>query len=101
MIFRIIVRPEAQTDLSESYRWYEGKRDGLGADFLLQIEVGLEFLRRYPESHPFEYRETRKHLIKRFPYKIIYLITGDTLVVLAVIHVKRSAKVLRQRLEPE
>ncbi|NWF50541.1 MAG: type II toxin-antitoxin system RelE/ParE family toxin, partial [Ignavibacteriaceae bacterium] len=30
MKYRIIVRPEAEGDLSEAFLWYEDKRKGLG-----------------------------------------------------------------------
>ena len=30
----ILIRPEAEADIEEAYRWYEEKLGGLGADFL-------------------------------------------------------------------
>jgi toxin ParE1/3/4 len=72
MKYRVIVRPEAEDDLKEAYSWYEEKRIGLGYDFLLQVDAGLNFIARNPTIHPIEYKGTRKHLVKRFPYKIIY-----------------------------
>ena len=77
MKYRIIVRPEAEHDLKEAYSWYEDKRTGLGYDFLLQVDAGLNFIARNPNIHPIEYKETRKHLVKRFPYKIIYLVEKE------------------------
>jgi len=68
MKYRVIVRPEAEDDLKEAYSWYEDKRIGLGYDFLLQVDAGLNFIARNPNIHPIEYKETRKHLVKRtFP----------------------------------
>lgn len=99
MNYRIIVRPEAENDLKEAFFWYEDKRHGLGHDFLLQVEAELKFIERNPESCPPEYKETRKHLIKRFPYKIIYLIEKEKIIVLAVIHGKRNPNFLRKRID--
>ncbi len=67
MKYRVIVRPEAEDDLKEAYSWYEEKRIGLGYDFLLQVDAGLNFIGRNPNIHPIEYKGTRKHLVKRFP----------------------------------
>ena len=75
MKHQIIIRPEAENDLRESFLWYEEKRLGLGHDFLLQIEAGLKFIQRNPELTTVEYKEARKHIIKKFPDKIIYLTT--------------------------
>jgi len=38
----LIIRPEAEEDLSESYGWYERQRPGLGDEFLLRVEAALE-----------------------------------------------------------
>ena len=78
MICKIIIRPEAEDDLKEAFAWYEDKRKGLGYDFLLQIDAGLKFIKRDPKLLPLEYKGARKHLLKRFPYKVIYLIDGES-----------------------
>ena len=90
MKYRIIIRPEAEDDLKTVFLWYEDKRKGLGYDFLLQVDAGLKFIERNPKIHAIEYKGTRKHLIKRFPYKIIYLMEEEKIIVMAVIHGKRS-----------
>jgi len=95
--YRIIVRPEAEDDLKEAYSWYEDKRKGLGHDFLLQVDAGLNFIARNPTVHSIEYKGIRKHLIKRFPYKIIYLIENERIMVLAVIHGRRSPSLIKKR----
>lgn len=99
MKYCVIVSPEAENDLKEIFSWYEDKRVGLGYDFLLQVDAGINFVKRNPESHPIEYKGTRKHLIKRFPYKIIYLVKEEEIIVLAVLHGKRSFKLLKSRVD--
>ena len=54
MKYRVIVRPEAEDDLKEAYSWYEEKRIGLGYDFLLQVDAGLNFIGRNPNIHPIQ-----------------------------------------------
>jgi mRNA-degrading endonuclease RelE of RelBE toxin-antitoxin system len=83
MKYKVIVRPEAEDDLKEAYSWYEDKRTVLGYDFLLQVDAGLNSIARNPNINPLEYKGTRKHLLKRFPYKIIYLIEKEKIIVLA------------------
>jgi len=98
MAYEIIIRPEAENDLKETYSWYEDKRNGLGDEFLLNVEAGLNFVKRNPLIHSVEYKHTRKHLIKRFPYKIIYLTTENTIIVIAVIHGKRTPDLTAKRI---
>jgi len=99
MKYRVIVRSEAEDDLKEAYSWHEDKRTGLGYDFLLQVDAGLNFIARNPNIHPMEYKETRKHLVKRFPYKIIYLIEKEKIISLAIIHSKRSPVSIKRRID--
>lgn len=99
MKYKVIIRPEAEDDLREAFSWYEDKRTGLGHNLLLRVDAGIGLISRNPEIHPVEYKGTRKHLIKRFPYKLIYLIKGDKIIVLAVIHGKRSPELTKARID--
>lgn len=99
MKYRVIIRPEAEDDLKKAFSWYEDKRKGLGYDFLLQVDAGLRFIERNPEIFKPEYKGTRKHIIKRFPYKTIYLVEKQKIIVLAVIHGKRSPYLVTERID--
>ncbi len=97
MKYRITLRPEAENDLKEAFSWYEDKRIGLGYDFLLQVDAGIRFIERNPEVCSSQYKGTRRHLIKRFPYKIVYFVKEANIIVLAVIHGKRSPSLIKKR----
>ncbi|MCX6256274.1 MAG: type II toxin-antitoxin system RelE/ParE family toxin [Bacteroidia bacterium] len=101
MGYEIIVRPEAEQDLSEAFLWYEDKRQGLGYDFLLQVDAGLRFISRNPLVFMVLYKGTRMCYIKRFPFKIIYLIENGKIIILGVIHGKRSPKRVKNRVNAE
>ena len=98
MNYNIIIRPEAENDLKEAFLWYETNREGLGYDFLLHFNAGVNFLERNANIFKTEYKGIRKYLIKRFPYKIIYLMKNEIVIIVAVIHVKRNPGLLRKRL---
>ena len=34
MAVELVIGPEAELDMTEAYIWYEGRRPGLGEDFL-------------------------------------------------------------------
>ena len=70
MKYKLIIRPEAEQDLAEIFAWYQSQREGLGYDFLLQVEAALNFLEKNPKIFPVVYKKARRYLIKRFPYKI-------------------------------
>lgn len=93
----LLIRPEAQADLDEAYHWYEQQREGLGSDFLLCVEEGLEKIRRSPESYPLVHKELRRMLIRRFPYGLFYLVEGERIVLVAAFHARRDPKQWQSR----
>jgi toxin ParE1/3/4 len=43
------LRPEAEADLREASLWYDGRRVGLGDEFLIEIERSLTLIQENPE----------------------------------------------------
>ena len=99
MTYKVVIRPEAENDLKEVFSWYEDKRLGLGYDFMLQVDAGIRHVERNPEAYPSGYKGTRRHLIKRFPYRIVYFLEKERIVVLAIIHGMRSPALARKRID--
>lgn len=94
----MIIRPEAKSDLSQAYAWYEGHRPGLGAEFMLCIEDVFERIQRNPLLHAIVHRSVRRTLSRRFPFAIYYRQEADDIVIIAVIHSRRDPQVWRSRI---
>jgi plasmid stabilization system protein ParE len=62
----------AKADLRDAFEFYELQRGGLGAEFLIDVGIGIarivEAPRRWPEMSP----GVRKYRIDRFPFGIFY-----------------------------
>lgn len=69
----LIVRPAAEAEIEEAYRWYEGQRPSLGDEFARAVDACLASIRRQPEFYPEQYKRARRALLRRFPYAIFYL----------------------------
>ena len=95
---KLIFRPEAESDLSEAISWYEEKVKGLGANFLLNVEAAIESILRTPEAFTPIYKNTRRALVRKFPFGIHYLFEKETIVVLAIFHARRNPKELKKRI---
>jgi plasmid stabilization system protein ParE len=52
MTYRVILRPEAEAELAEAYRWYEEQRPGLGEAFFLSVDACMASIQRNPTMHP-------------------------------------------------
>ena len=90
MNWRIIIRPEAEEDLQEARAWYEAQRSGLGNELLDEVRHAVGRLETDPESRPFYYRDFRRLLTRRFPYKLFYRIESDRVIVFRILHAKRK-----------
>lgn len=87
---RLIVQPEAESEMADAAAWYEERRPGLGAEFRLSVEAGFAAIKRNPMAFPVVYNSVRRALIRRFPYKILYVFDDARIEVLAVFHTKRD-----------
>jgi plasmid stabilization system protein ParE len=98
MNHELVIRPEAEVDLMEIFTWYEGKRQGLGREFLNQVETSLRFIQENPFVSFDLYKGVRRYLLRRFPYKIFYYVNAQRIIVLAIIHGGRDPEFIRKRL---
>jgi len=97
MTRRLIIRPEAEAEMTEAYNWYEARVPGLGSDFLLSVDAILHAIARTPQQYPVVHRHIRRALTRRFPYEVFFLEEDSRIVVLAVFHAKRNPKNWRER----
>lgn len=65
---RLVVHASAEADILEACRWYESKGDGLGNEFINEVDAAFERATKTPESYPIAYRGLRRLVLKRFPY---------------------------------
>jgi plasmid stabilization system protein ParE len=86
----LIYRPAAGRDLDRAYVWYERERRGLGEEFLAEVFATAKQILENPESYPVLHRQTRRALVRRFPYGLFYRIIGETIVVVACFHTSRN-----------
>ena len=93
----IVLRPEAQFDSVEAYRWYENQRVGLGDEFRAALQDAFTRIQEFPQAHPVLLRETRRARLRRFPYAVFYREYDDSLVVVAVFHGRRDPSRWRER----
>ncbi|MBI2917712.1 MAG: type II toxin-antitoxin system RelE/ParE family toxin [Chloroflexi bacterium] len=94
----IIIAPEAEQDVTEAYAWYEGRRVGLGEEFLGCVDACIEAIRRMPETHAVAYENYHRALVRRFPYAVFYEYEGGVVTVYCVFHMSRDPAKWRQRL---
>lgn len=92
-----IFRPSAAADIERSYRWYEDQRVGLGDEFLEEVSVTVDAVLARPRAYPVLHRDTRRALVRRFPFALFYRTIDETIVVVACFHVQRKPSRWKRR----
>jgi len=82
--------PAAERELEDAFWWYERQRSGLGLEFLLAFDAVVESLRRLPEGRELVALKTRKALLRRFPYLVLYAVEAERILITAVFHARRD-----------
>jgi plasmid stabilization system protein ParE len=98
MSYSLIIRPEAELDIQEAFEWYEAQTLGLGSEFVRAVDTCLSNIGRNPLAYPRIYEQTRRALLRRFPYGILYVFEQETISVIACFHGKRAPKSWQDRL---
>jgi len=70
--------------------WYEAQRPGLGDELLLEIRAAIRLLETDPERRPLYYRDFRRLLARRFPYKVFYRVETGRIIVYRILHARRQ-----------
>lgn len=94
---RWIVRPLAESDVEQAAVWYENQRAGLGLQFVHATDQLLDRLRIGPLQFPLVSTHVRRALLNTFPYAVYFLVTEATIVVLAVLHLRRNPRIWQRR----
>jgi len=93
----VLLRPEAQAEMAEAAAWYGRQREGLGDEYLLEVERCLERIGATPNAAIVWRGDIRRRHVERFPYHVFYRVTERHIDVVAIVHEKRRPAVFEGR----
>ena len=73
----------------EAVEYYESQRLGLGAALDADLDRALQFISDNPRLGSPSGKDTRRVLLDRFPYGVVYRTLADRVMVVAFAHLKR------------
>jgi toxin ParE1/3/4 len=92
------LHPEAAEDLREAGEFYRGRAgSALSQSFLTEFERSVSMLLEHPGLGAMWRRGKRRYLMRRFPYSLIYTVSGEEIRILAVAHHSRRPGYWRGR----
>jgi plasmid stabilization system protein ParE len=82
--------PEAEEELLKAVDWYESEVPGLGGEFLAEVVKALERIAIFPEHGSPHLENTRRVVLQRFPYDVVYALPPEGSLVVAISHHNRK-----------
>ena len=86
---QIRFHPSADDEVIEAYRWYRARSPNAAAAFRAQVDRAIALIAEAPERPASYLHGTRRVLLRRFPFSIVYRITDDGVEIVAVAHGRR------------
>jgi toxin ParE1/3/4 len=87
----------AEREIAHAAKWYERKREGLGAEFVGRVRQAVEQIAENPQGYALLFRDLRRANFRQFPYALWFQVRPDKSLVVACLHGKRSPTLAKER----
>jgi plasmid stabilization system protein ParE len=81
--------PEALEESAAAKRWYRERSDAAAEAFVPEIDRAVDLIGEAPDRWPLHIRGTRRFVLRRFPFTIIFRAAPTGAEILAVAHGRR------------
>jgi len=98
------VHPAAEAEFLDAVRYYESIQTGLGADFDRVVATAVADIEWSPEAWPpfpgwDRLPVVRSRKVDVFPYRVVYFVRGDELMLVAFAHQRRRPQYWAERIK--
>ena len=90
--------PRADAEFDEAVRYYEDFQAGLGLEFAEEVYAAIRRVSEYPDAWSAMSQTTRRCLVNRFPYGVVFEVKSGTLRIIAVANLHRRPDYWRDRI---
>ncbi len=89
-LFAVDVHPLAAEEAGAAEQWYRERNDTAAARFRRELDRAVELIAERPEAAPLYIGNTRRFLLRRFPFFVVYRVYIGRVQVVAVAHARRK-----------
>ena len=86
---QLIILSNAEKELQYTIDYYNDQLPGLGDQFYNEILTAFDLILGFPVGWTKAGEDTRKFILKRFPYLVLYVVHEQKIVVNAIAHQHR------------
>jgi len=91
--------PDSIEEARDARQWYTDRSATASDAFMAELDAAIDGIRHNPERWAAYLHGTRRYLMKRFPYMVVYRMAGEKLQVIAVAHARRRPGYWCRRLD--
>jgi toxin ParE1/3/4 len=89
---------EALEEAEAAARWYAERSVAAAAAFSEEMDEAESAISRLPDAWPPYDHNTRRYLLRRFPFSVVYRVEPDRILIVAVAHARRRPVYWKPRL---
>jgi len=89
--------PHADAEMMEAAAYYESQQEDLGKRFLSAVQDSLNRIQINPSLYPIVHLDVRQCLTKPFPFNVLFRITPNQIIIMAVMHQSRHPDYWKNR----
>ena len=94
---RFLFHPRANEEFDDAVQYYEDCQPGLGLEFAEEVFAAIGRISEYPDAWSVMSKSTRRGLVNRFPYGVIFQVKSGMLRIIAVANLHRRPDYWRDR----
>lgn len=80
---------EAVEEAEAAARWYAERSRTAAVEFSNEVDAAESAIAQFPEAWPPFDHNTRRYLLRRFPFNVVYRVEPERIVILAIAHASR------------
>ncbi len=89
---KVFIGKRASKQIHQIFDWYEDEQTHLGHKFLDDFDLTIGTIQSFPNAGINSNRNTRRMILRKFPFKVFYRVYQKKIVILAVFHHHRKTK---------
>ena len=94
------IHPAALEEFKSALTWYLERSEVAAQNFVAELDRAVDLMIESPERWPTGDYGTRKFVLRRFPFAIIYRNRNAVVQILAIAHGHRRPGYWKERLQP-
>jgi toxin ParE1/3/4 len=93
------IHPAALAEAEAAARWYAERNPAAAKAFTVELDAGVAAMEREPHVFPVHEHGTRRVLLRRFPFSVVYRFDDKRILIVAFAHNSRRPEYWAARLE--